>query len=132
MQFDHCEQISLTSFADDCVFAAGRRGRNPSRRSQLGILSGGTAVRLGCGGGGVAPTGAKPAEVVERQGDPLSGRHADPPDAGRVTRRRVECDVVDQVAGVGGQRDGGACRTLGLVVGRHCTPHHDHRHDVKR
>jgi len=59
------------------------------------------------------------AEVVERQGDPLTGRDADAPRADGVQRRRVERHVVDDEPGVGRQRDGRPRRTLRLVVGDH-------------
>jgi len=59
------------------------------------------------------------AEVVERQRDSLPGRHSDPPSTDGVHRRRVERDVVDDVADVGCQRDPGSRRALCLVVGHY-------------
>jgi len=81
-------------------------------------LSGSLGVGTsGCGGGRARSVST---EVVERQSDPLPGRHSDPPGADSVQRRRVERDVVDDVADVRCQRDGRSGQALGLVVGNHC------------
>ena len=60
-----------------------------------------------------------PAEVVERQSDPLSGRHSDSPGTDSAQRRRVERDVVDDVADVCRQRDRSSRRTFRVIVGHH-------------
>ena len=49
-----------------------------------------------------------PAEVVQRQCDPLAGSHSDAPGTDGVERRRVERDVVDNVADVRRQGDWGS------------------------
>jgi len=60
-----------------------------------------------------------PTEVVQRQCDPLAGSDSDAPGTDGVKRRRVERDVVDNVADVRRQRDWSSGRALGLVVGHH-------------
>jgi len=102
----------FTGFADNSVFPADGSRRNTGRRSRWRRLRFDTFSC--CRGRGLVRSVS--ADVVQRQRDPLSRRHPDAPSTDGVQRRRVERNVVDDVACISSQRDRCTRRAPCLVV----------------